>query len=881
MKKLFLIALPLLVLASCSREPMELSVSTASPKFVTIKVAGDVSEETKTVINEANRTLLWGSDEYLAVYELYQTTYYGTTYWTGSSVKSSEGVSTNGGWTMTFDATFPEYTGSEQLTYAAIYPYSAVEDLYPSNEVAVIMPRIQKGMAGTFDADADILLGEPRQFDTQQKDIHFHFTRLSSILKLTINNLAINPGAKVVSVKLQTPNKALTNSAKVNLFDGTIETADPQYVQPAKSVKLDCKEMDITGSTFDVWFNIWPVTFTNPDNLTVYVTTSDGYRYYRTIIMQDPPLEIKGGVVTPIVVNMAYAQRQTLSESAQGITFNYSDPTESGVVLDYNETETRVVFTCQDDWCAEITGEDASWFSFSGRPKVSAENASYYYLYVNCEKNVSDAPKTATVTISNDFTEKSFTITQKNCVSLTGAALSQSSLNLACGQTQTLTVLPTPAAAENYTISWGTSDYRVASVDYDHTKDASDCVVTANMVGTATVTATVRDKETGDEFICECVVTASAPEFTAPTNILITLNHYIYKLDEDLGQYVSYMVPTVVHNGVEIPLYTDGGDYNNTAAGVTVANGKLVVTGTYEKNPTDYNNSARGACYWIAGKFNKLPQYDALTEPVADGNNVYAIASRYDSSTYDTYYVVLKNWEQVAELDAISVSNIVIDNGDWYVCGKDSGWQTCYWKNGVKTTIEGLYSASAIDVKDGIICIAGDAYDTRPNINVWHNGEVTKWSSWTASYQSGYADRVFIIGSDIWVIGRYVASGKTAGVRLYKNGEEVFFPAFQYSGSKYDKYTLLGAQVYEGQFYLLYNMYYTGSNAFHNPSQALWRSLYYEPVYVNEQQKTEEYSYNQPTYTYTNLYVTSESFTAGGTLNPPYENPFDNEEEQW
>ena len=75
-------------------------------------------------------------------------------------------------------------------------------------------------------------------------------------------------------------------------------------------------------------------------------------------------------------VNMAYASKQTLSEYAKSLTFNYSDPTESGIELEYSETEAKVVFTCQDDWCAEITGKDAGWFSFYGRTKESGENAS-------------------------------------------------------------------------------------------------------------------------------------------------------------------------------------------------------------------------------------------------------------------------------------------------------------------------------------------------------------------------------------------------------------------------------------------------------------------------------------------------------------------------
>ena len=880
MKKFVLIALPLMLLASCSREPVELVVNENSPEFVTVKVSGDSPETSKTVINEANRSILWGSDEYIALYELY----YGyndrlnTNQWMGEAVKSAKGVSTNGGWTMSFDATLPAFTGSQQLTYSAIYPYSAVTSLDAYNQVYLSIPSVQTGYVGTFDPDTDILLGESRQFDTQQTDLHFHFRRLTSMFKVTIKNLDIQPGAKVVSVKLQTPNKGLASVGIVDVIDGTITLPNPDDDRNSKSAKLNCKGLDITDGTFDVWFNVWPVTFTNPDNLTIYVTTSDGYRYSRTIIMQDPPLELKAGQVTPVIVNMASASRTVVSDYAKNITFNYTDPTEEGITMNYSETEARVVFTCQDDWCAEITGDDDGWFTFGGQRKVSGSSASWYYLYINCDKNLGDAPKTATVTISNDFTEKTFTVTQKNCVLLTGVALSQSSLNLECGQSQTLSIIPTPAAASNYRISWGSSDNRVISVDYDYNQDAPDCVVTANMVGTATVTATVTDVETGTEYNVECQVTNTAPQYTAPAEVLITLNRYVYQYDSGLEQYVSYYVPTVVRNGVEIPLFAEGNSYNNSANAVAVANGKLVVVGSYEKNPDDPNNEEPGACYWIAGKMKKLPQYRSLDGLVVDGNDVYAMANWYDT---DYHYAVLKNWEQVAELDAISVSNIAVDNGNWYVCGKDSSWQTCYWKNGTKTIIQGLYSATAIDVKDSNICIVGDAYDTRPNINVWYNGDVTKWSKWTASYQAGYADRVFLVGSDIWVFGRY-SSSKTSYTRVYKNGSEVFFPAFdgsKYEDRRYDKAELRGAQVFDGQFYLLYSLSYTGANTFRNPSQVLWQTLYNEPAYVNEDQRFEEYS--SGTLKYTNLFVTNESFAIGGTMNPPYENPFDSEEEQW
>ena len=85
---------------------------------------------------------------------------------------------------------------------------------------------------------------------------------------------------------------------------------------------------------------------------------------------------------------------------------------------------------------------------------------------------------------------------EKEPISVTGVTISQTTLELTEGDTQTLTAEVLPSNADNKTVSWTSSQAVIASVQ--------DGVVTAHKVGTATVIVTTADG--GKIATCEVAV---------------------------------------------------------------------------------------------------------------------------------------------------------------------------------------------------------------------------------------------------------------------------------------------------------------------------------------------------------------------------------------
>ncbi len=87
---------------------------------------------------------------------------------------------------------------------------------------------------------------------------------------------------------------------------------------------------------------------------------------------------------------------------------------------------------------------------------------------------------------------------EKEPVAVTGVALSQASLTLTEGDTQTLSATVQPSNADNKSVSWSSSNASVASVQ--------DGLVTAHQAGSATIT--VKTADGGKTATCSVTVTA-------------------------------------------------------------------------------------------------------------------------------------------------------------------------------------------------------------------------------------------------------------------------------------------------------------------------------------------------------------------------------------
>ena len=131
-----------------------------------------------------------------------------------------------------------------------------------------------------------------------------------------------------------------------------------------------------------------------------------------------------------------------------------------------------------------------------------------------------DAEKTVEITAATTYTNADFgidtvsdtieiTVAPKDVsVPVTGVALDKTEVSVAKGEKATLTATVTPDNAEVKTVTWSSSDEKVATV--------VDGVVTAVAEGTATITV----KTTDGGFTASCTVTVTAPKAESVTILI-------------------------------------------------------------------------------------------------------------------------------------------------------------------------------------------------------------------------------------------------------------------------------------------------------------------------------------------------------------------------
>ncbi|MBQ8831797.1 MAG: DUF4465 domain-containing protein [Oscillospiraceae bacterium] len=106
----------------------------------------------------------------------------------------------------------------------------------------------------------------------------------------------------------------------------------------------------------------------------------------------------------------------------------------------------------------------------------------------------------ATITVQAGEFTATCVVTVSNAVDATGVTLDKTELSMARWTTETLTATVSPEDANEKTVTWSSSDEKVASV--------ADGVITANGEGTATITVTTTD----GSFTAVCAVTVTDAE---------------------------------------------------------------------------------------------------------------------------------------------------------------------------------------------------------------------------------------------------------------------------------------------------------------------------------------------------------------------------------
>jgi|GEM_PF-78163 len=291
-----------LMAVSCQKEVSNV-VENAEKVHMTIIASGDA--ETKTVLQEDGKTVLWDSEENLAVLE----TIVGAESTNTTYVASSNGVSTDEGNTMTFDVAFDKNTTGSSYTYNAIYPNSS----YVTNantepeSFKVITPTTQKATATSFDGDADLLIAKPVTENSQQTTLNLAFKRMVVVGKMTLTNVQTEGFVK--SVKFSSADKVITGKSKLNLTTGeAVEYGYEGTGNRVDYVEVTYAANDIPANGLTVYFTCLPFEIAAGEKFTVTLTTKDDKTFTREVtIPAGRKLSFAVGKNTKFSVDMAEA----------------------------------------------------------------------------------------------------------------------------------------------------------------------------------------------------------------------------------------------------------------------------------------------------------------------------------------------------------------------------------------------------------------------------------------------------------------------------------------------------------------------------------------------------------------------------------------------
>lgn len=302
-----LAAIAAMTLASCQKESL---APASEAKMVEMTVHGGPDALTKTVLQE-DGTVLWGEGEKLVVFQTVGET---TTFAT-----SSEGVTNDGGQTMTFGVAFAENPDASAFTYNAVYPASIfiTEDKPSVDAIKTNFPSIQKPTATSYDAAADLLIAKPLEATEQPSDLLLAFHRVAGIGKMTIKNLASTANVReVVFTAKHAGEEAaapiLAGRTRVNLTEGTAEYG---YNSPTNSLKLDYSGQTIAANGMTAYFASLPFALAEGDSFTVAVTTTDGKVFTKEVSLPaGKTLAVKSGRSSTFSVNMTGAEEEEVAD---------------------------------------------------------------------------------------------------------------------------------------------------------------------------------------------------------------------------------------------------------------------------------------------------------------------------------------------------------------------------------------------------------------------------------------------------------------------------------------------------------------------------------------------------------------------------------------
>lgn len=238
-------------------------------------------------------------------------------------------------------------------------------------------------------------------------------------------------------------------------------------------ISLDKNSLTMTeGSTETITATVIPVNATDKsviwstNNASVAVVSSDGLVTAKAAGTATITVKTNDGSKTAscaVTVNKKVIPVTSVSLNKTSLTMTEGDSeTLIATVLPSDATNKSVTWSSNKTSVATVSSSGIVTAKAAGTATITV--------------NTNDGSKTATC----------FLTVQAKKVSVTGVSLDKTSMSITVGDTQTLTATVLPSNADDKSVSWSSSNSSVASI-------SASGVVTANVVGTATITVTTND----------------------------------------------------------------------------------------------------------------------------------------------------------------------------------------------------------------------------------------------------------------------------------------------------------------------------------------------------------------------------------------------------
>lgn len=295
--RLMLVAVAAMGFVACQDGFEDVTIAPEASEVV-MTITAD-ADDTRTVLDEANKMVQWSEGDALKVIENSKN------YRTTTNTVISDGKAQ-------FTVAFEEDTTSESFTYNAFYPATAVSeddaDKVNNAKVKVIVKDAQNPTATSFDPAADILVSKQIVTDAQPTELSMQFARLVALGKMTLTNLpASSTISKVVFSVEGTDENNATKIAGRNYVDATTGVVSEYgYYGKTNTITLNYNE---PISTRDIYFTCNPFVLVDGDKFTVEVTCND-YVYTREVTLEGRSLTFEQGNLNTFSVNMEDATKE-------------------------------------------------------------------------------------------------------------------------------------------------------------------------------------------------------------------------------------------------------------------------------------------------------------------------------------------------------------------------------------------------------------------------------------------------------------------------------------------------------------------------------------------------------------------------------------------